>query len=113
VYHVNEQIDGLSGFVQEAHKNDANAPMLKSVCHAIMNLLNIWAAFWLDTHETFYYRCHFRDQSIKEIRYLKAYVRNQVKVAFKLDHLSPLVEELKYLLTGNEQNSSPGDQSAL
>jgi hypothetical protein len=99
VYHVNEQMDVLSRFVQEAHENDANAPILKSVCHEIMTLLNIWAAFRLDTHETFYYRWHFRDQSIKEIRCLKSFLRNQVKVAFKLDHLSPFAEELKYLLT--------------
>lgn len=98
VYHVNEQMEVLALFLTESAKTQCNEPRLKCICDEILGLLKVWDAFRYHTHEIYYYRWTFRERSIKGIRRLKAYLRNQIKLAFRHGNgTSSFAEELKLL----------------
>jgi hypothetical protein len=99
VHLVSEQMEILGLFLTEAATTVRDEPMVKSICDEILSLLKVWDSFRYHTHETYFYRWFYRDQSIKGIRRVKAYLRNQVKLAFQLENgTSAFAEELKLLV---------------
>ena len=69
------------------------------ICNEILGLLTLWDAYRDHTHEGYFYRWVFREKSIIGIRRLRAYLRNEIKLALRLGHgQSPFADELKLLL---------------
>ena len=99
VYHVNQQMEVLAIFLTESAHARRNEPRMKPIRQEILCLLKVWDAFRYHTHEIYYYRHAFRERSIKGIRRLKAYLRNQIKLAFRHGNgTSPFAEDLKLLV---------------
>jgi hypothetical protein len=98
-YHVNEQMEVFVLFLKEAKEMKREEPKIESICEELRGLLRIWDGFRRHTHETYYYRWYFREASITRIRRVKGFLRNEIKLAFRLDHgASSFAEELKLLV---------------
>ena len=99
VYHVTQQMEVLLVFISDSGQTKHNEPRMKGICDEILGLLKVWDAFRRHTHESYFYRWTFRETSIKGIRRLKAYLRNQIKLAFRDGNGTSLfAEELKHLV---------------
>jgi hypothetical protein len=104
VHLVSQQMEVLLVFLTEASKTERKEPRVKSICVEILRLLKVWDAFRYHTHETCYYRWAFREQSVKGIRRLKACLRNEVKLAFRVENgSSSFAEELKLLVAAIQE----------
>jgi hypothetical protein len=91
-------------FLTEASKTERKEPRVKSICVEILRLLKVWDAFRHHTHETHCCRWAFREQSVKGIRRPKACLRNEVKLAFRVENgSSSFAEELKLLVAAIQE----------